>query len=128
VPYFAPRGAPRPELVEGPPTPHEALRARLDAARREALAAFRQRPQVTLVGRNELDAINADLDEVQRLNAALPHNMRSDWARGWPTPVFKPTAIHAWRDLYAALATADRVLSAVRADAMTWRANDGGLV
>lgn len=102
-----------------------ALRARLDAARADSLAAFRAPPQVRLVAHGELVAINADLAAVRAINAGLPHHYRSARVAAWPVPVFCASVIHAWRDLYGALAAADLVLGAAEAHAGTWFARHG---
>ena len=119
VPNFHPRGA-RPTPVEPQPlTPRDALRARLDAARQESLAAFRAPPQGRFVTRNEIVAINADLASVVAINA-LPHHYRSDRVAAWPSPVFRESVIHSWRDLHASLAAAALVLAAADAHDNTW--------
>jgi hypothetical protein len=131
VPNYRPRGtppdAPRAEPVEGPLAQ---LRARLAAARATALAAFRPWPhfpdgaRITLVTRGELDAINADLEAVRVLNATLGHQQRSERMARWPSPVFRPTVLHSWRDLHDALAIADAVLAAAERNASSWFAQN----
>jgi hypothetical protein len=120
VPYF--RAAPPPPAPV--PTEREALVARIDAALATARAAFhsdrRQRPQLMLVGHNELAQINADLEAVRALNATLSHQSRSREFAGWPSPVFRQTRLHAWRDLLHALELASRILSAAEAHEKTW--------
>ena len=120
VPNFLPRGA-RPAPVEALAlSERDLLRARLDAARQESLAAFRAPPQVRFVARNEIVAINADLASVVAINAALPHHYRSDRVAAWPSPVFRESVIHSWRDLHGALAAASLVLAAAEAHDNSW--------
>ena len=120
VPNF--RAAPPPPAPV--PTEREALVARIDTALATALAAFHpdpeRRPQLMLVGHNELAQINADLEAVRAINATLSHHHRSAVFAAWPSPVFRPAALYAWRDMFNALDLAARLLSAAAAREQTW--------
>ena len=123
VPNFLPRGAVAAPVETPSLSDRDALRVRLDAARATALAACRlhaEEPQLRLVAHRELVAINADLEAVRLINAALPHHYRSDRVAAWPSPVFRESVIHSWRDLHAALAAASLVLSAAEAHDNSW--------
>lgn len=132
VPYFLPRPPepvdPEPvEGVEGHPSlmvsSSNHLRARLDTAFATARAACRlhaEEPQLRVVARRELVAINADLAAVVAINAALPHHYRGARVATWPTPLFREQVLHSWRDLHGALAAAALVLGAAEAHDNTW--------
>jgi hypothetical protein len=120
VPNFrTPPPPPAPVLTE-----REALTARIHDARATALAAFHpdpeRRPQLMLVGHNELAQINADLEAVRMINATLSHHHRSAVFAAWPSPVFRPAALYAWRDMFNALDLAARLLSGAQAREQTW--------
>lgn len=124
VPLFSPLpepadGHPAPARPQPDANPNAALRTRIEAARRESLAAFRQRPQMLAVGHSELNQINADLKAVRAVNAALPHQQQSLKLAAWPSPVFRH-ALYSWRDLFDALDAAQRVLSADAAHRASW--------
>ena len=120
VPFF--RAPPPPPVPE--PTAREALTARIGEARATALAACHpdrdRRPQLMLVGHNELTVINADLETVRALNATLPHHYRHPAFAAWETPVFRPAVLHSWRDMFRALDAASSVLAAAAAYEQTW--------
>jgi len=95
-----------------PPDPDLlALHTRLRTALLECYAHAREPWQFSLVGRNEIDALNDDLVEIRRINAGLSHTYRSPAVARWPVPVFPPQILHARRDLVSVLQTATRIAS-----------------
>ena len=102
MPTPAPPPDPHPEPVEGLLALHTRLRTLL----LECYAHLRAPWQFSVVGRNEIDALNADLEAVRRINAGLRHPLRSPAVARWPVPVFPPRILHAKGDLVSVLQTA----------------------
>ncbi len=96
--------APDPDLV--------ALHTRLRATLLNCYAYLRDPwGKFGLVPHNELVALNADLEDVRRINAGLGHLYRSAQIPAWPVPVFRTNVLMGPRDLVSVLETATRVLS-----------------
>jgi hypothetical protein len=93
-----PASPPDPDLL--------ALHVRLRTTLLACYAHRREPWQFSVVGRNEIDTLNEDLEAVRRLNAGLRHPHRSPAIARWPVPVFPPRILHARGDLIGVLQTA----------------------
>jgi hypothetical protein len=119
APHPEPAEAPHPEPVEGPSKDHIlssskdllALHTRLRTLLLDCYAHVRAPWQFSVVGRNEIDALNADLEAVRRINAGLRHPHRSPAIARWPVPVFPPRILHAKGDLISVLQSATHLTS-----------------
>ena len=87
------------------------LHTRLRTLLLDCYAHLRAPWRFSVVGRNEIDALNADLEAVRRLNAGLRHPLRSPAIARWPVPVLPPRILHARGDLIGVLQTATHLTS-----------------
>jgi hypothetical protein len=105
----------RREVDDAPPPsddPVAVLYRALSARRRECFAELRNAPGygVSSIATTEIEKLNTDLAEVQRLNAGLRAHRRSPAVAAWSTPVLPLGVLFGPRELASVLGEALRVL------------------